>query len=80
MLLTAFALQQRFSFWTTESERIFPVHFLANKEAVLLFVLSSALNAWGYIPLYYNTALLPIHQRRRCLERGSEAATAFISV
>lgn len=53
VLVTAFALQQRFSLWTTESERIFPVHFLANKEAVLLFVLNSASNAGGYIPLYY---------------------------
>lgn len=52
-LVTIFALQQWFSFTTSESERIFPVHFLAKKEAVLLFVLCSAANAGGYVPLYY---------------------------
>ena len=53
VLVTVFALQQRSSVWTNESERMFPVHFLANKEAVLLFVLNSASNAGGYVPLYY---------------------------
>ena len=53
VLVTAFALQQRFSIFTKESDRIFPVQFLGNKEAVLLFILSSASNAGGYIPLYY---------------------------
>ena len=53
VLVTAFALQQRLSFLTTEADRIFPVQFLAKKEALLLFVLSSASNAGGYIPLFY---------------------------
>ncbi|KAL8695938.1 MAG: hypothetical protein Q9201_007895 [Fulgogasparrea decipioides] len=53
ILVIALALQQAFSFATSSLQRIFPVHFLANKEAVLLFVLNSASNAGGYIPLYY---------------------------
>ena len=53
VLVTVFALQQRVSFLTKEPKRIFPVQLLAKKEAVLLFVLSSASNAGGYIPLYY---------------------------
>ena len=53
VLVTAFALQQNFSIFTEESNRIFPVQFLRNEEAVLLFILSSASNAGGYIPLYY---------------------------
>lgn len=53
VLVTAFALQQKFSIFTKESNRIFPLQFLRNKEAILLFILSSASNAGGYIPLYY---------------------------
>lgn len=53
LLSAAFALQQAFCFLTTQSGRLFPVQFLALKEATLLFILSSAANAGGYIPLYY---------------------------
>ena len=71
VLVTAFALQQQFSFWTSESERVFPVHFLANKEAILLFVLSSASNAGGYIPLYYIPLLFQV-------TRGDDALKAAV--
>lgn len=71
VLVTAFALQQRFSILTKESDRIFPVHFLRNKEAVLLFVLSSASNAGGYIPLYYIPLLFQF-------TRGDDALKAAV--
>lgn len=53
LLVTAFALQQRFIYLTSESGRIFPVQFLTMKEPVVLFILTSTANAGGYIPLFY---------------------------
>lgn len=52
-----FALQQRYSFLTTVPDRMFPIHFLKNKEAVLLFILSAACNTAAFVPIYY----LPIY-------------------
>ncbi|KAL8725088.1 MAG: hypothetical protein Q9166_007582 [cf. Caloplaca sp. 2 TL-2023] len=53
VLLIVFALQQKFALSTQLSYRIFPVAFLMDKEAILLFVLGCAANAGGYVPLYY---------------------------
>lgn len=71
VLLAAFAVQQRFNIFTKESDRIFPVQFLGNKEAVLLFILSSASNAGGYIPLYYIPLLFQF-------TRGDDALKAAV--
>ena len=49
----AFALQQVFAFSTKVEHRMFPVSFLKDKEAVLLFVLMITCNAGGFIPVYY---------------------------
>ena len=49
----AFALQQIFAVGTKDEHRMFPVSFLKNKEAVLLFVLMTTGNAGGFIPVYY---------------------------
>ncbi|KAI9656353.1 MAG: hypothetical protein M1831_004605 [Alyxoria varia] len=52
-LCIVFALQQGFGFLTDRSSRVFPMHFLRRKEPVLLFVASAAVNAAGFIPVYY---------------------------
>jgi MFS family permease len=58
ILLVAFVVQQKFSFFTKAENRMFPVHFLKMKEPVLLFILMAAANTCGmmmmyYIPLYF---------------------------
>lgn len=52
-LCIAFALQQVFAFGTKVEHRMFPVSFLKNKEATLLFILMTTCNAGGFIPVYY---------------------------
>ena len=52
-LCIVFALQQGFEFLTDRSSRVFPMHFLRSKEPVLLFVACAAVNAAGFIPVYY---------------------------
>lgn len=52
ILLIAFALQQAFCLFTNESKRMFPVHFLGNMEADLLFVAAACGNAAMFIPLF----------------------------
>lgn len=53
ILTIVFALQQAFSIFTRNQDRMFPVHFLRNKEAVLLFVITAAGNCAAFIPIYY---------------------------
>ena len=53
LLLMAFAMQQYFTFLTKLASRLFPVVFLKNKEALLLFVLTATFNSAGFIPIYY---------------------------
>lgn len=53
LLLMAFAAQQYFTFLTKSASRLFPVVFLKNKEALLLFVLTATFNSAGFIPIYY---------------------------
>ncbi|KAL8961058.1 MAG: hypothetical protein Q9193_002329 [Seirophora villosa] len=71
VLLIAFALQQKFATFTSPSNRIFPVHLLLSKEAVLLFVLGCAANAGGYVPLYY----IPLYFQ---FTRGNAALEAAV--
>lgn len=49
----AFGIQQAYSILTTETQRVFPVHFLKNLNAVLLFISMAAVNVAGFIPIYY---------------------------
>lgn len=49
----AFALQQIFTFGTKAEHRMFPVSFLKNEEATLLFVLMTTCNAGDSILVYY---------------------------
>ena len=71
VLLIAFVLQQKFVIMTQPSSRIFPLDFLFNKEAVLLFVLGCAANAGGYVPLYY----IPLYFQ---FTRGNAALEAAV--
>ena len=58
----------------------FSVQFLAKKEALLLFVLSSASNAGGLHTLVLHSALHPFYQRRWCIKCGCEITTVHVSV
>ncbi|KAL8935279.1 MAG: hypothetical protein Q9211_004782 [Gyalolechia sp. 1 TL-2023] len=53
LFAVAFAVQQTLTVLTTESDRMFPVHFLKMKEPVLLFIAMAAANAGGFIAIYY---------------------------
>ncbi|KAF2088014.1 major facilitator superfamily transporter [Saccharata proteae CBS 121410] len=53
VLLVAFAIQQRYSWFTNPEERMFPCHLLLNKEANLLFICSACANTAGFLPIYY---------------------------
>lgn len=51
--LIAYALQQTFSIFTTEDNRVFPVHFLKSRTLVLLYTATAGGGAAQAIPLYY---------------------------
>lgn len=53
VLFIVFAVQQKLALLTTIADRMFPVHFFKNKEALLLFVLAAACNTAAFIPIYY---------------------------
>lgn len=71
VLLVAFAVQQRFAWLTTTSERMFPVHLLSSMEANLLFVAAAGCNAAGFIPIYY----IPVYFQ---FTRGDTALEAAV--
>ncbi|TPX13643.1 uncharacterized protein E0L32_005846 [Thyridium curvatum] len=52
-LFLVFGIQQDYAILTSKSNRIFPSHFLRNPNAVLLYICASAVNAAGFIPIYY---------------------------
>ena len=52
-LFIVFGIQQGYTFFTSATNRIFPVHFLRNTDAVLLYICASAVNAAGFVPIYY---------------------------
>ncbi|KAF1844287.1 MFS general substrate transporter [Cucurbitaria berberidis CBS 394.84] len=53
VLFVAFSAQQGLALLTTKERRLFPVVFLHNKEAVLLFILTATFNSAAFIPIYY---------------------------
>ncbi|KAI6087312.1 major facilitator superfamily domain-containing protein [Hypoxylon rubiginosum] len=53
VLFIAFAVQQSLALFTSPSNRIFPVHFMRNWNAVLLFICAAAVNTAGFVPIYY---------------------------
>ena len=70
-LFIVFALQQKFAILTKPSRRMFPLDFVLNKDAVLLFLLGCAANAGGYVPLYY----IPLYFQ---FTRGNAALEAAV--
>lgn len=66
LLTIMLGAQQYYSFLTTTATRMFPIHFLKNKEAVLLFICAAACNAGAFIPIYY----IPIYFQ---FTRGDDA-------
>ena len=53
ILWIVFAVQQTFSIFTSPENRMFPVHLLKNKEAVLLFICCASVGAVAYVSVYY---------------------------
>ncbi|KAJ5628751.1 hypothetical protein N7490_010979 [Penicillium lividum] len=53
VLWISFAVQQNLSLFTRPLDRMFPIQFLRNKEALLLFILAASCNAAVFIPIYY---------------------------
>jgi hypothetical protein len=51
--LVAYVVQQAFSIFTTDENRIFPVHFLRSRTLVLLYVATGGAGAALSITLYY---------------------------
>lgn len=51
--LIAYVVQQAFSIFTTDENRIFPVHFLRSRTLVLLYVATGGAGAAQAITLYY---------------------------
>ncbi|KAF2150682.1 MFS general substrate transporter [Myriangium duriaei CBS 260.36] len=53
VLIICFAVQQVFLIFTRIEDRIFPVHYVSNFNAVLLFISTAAVNTAAFIPIYY---------------------------
>lgn len=49
----AFGIQQSLLLFTSQKDRVFPTHFLRNRNPVLLFICAAACNTAGFIPIYY---------------------------
>jgi len=71
VLLVVFAVQQRYSWYTTITERMFPCHLLKVKEAILLFIAASCCNVAGFIPIFY----VPVYFQ---FSRGDDALEAAV--
>ena len=53
LLWVAFGVQQSFNIFTTPENRMFPVHLMKNKEAVLLFFIGVCVATISYVDVYY---------------------------
>lgn len=71
VLFAVFAVQQSYTILTSLSTRIFPVQFLRNWNAVLLFCCAAAVNTAGFVPIYY----VPLYFQ---FTRGDSAITAAV--
>ncbi|KAJ5191896.1 uncharacterized protein N7498_010881 [Penicillium cinerascens] len=71
VLLLLFALQQRFTIGTTDTERIFPADFLRQPLMWLLFALMCSASTCVFIPTYY----IPLYFQ---FVRGDSALTAGV--
>jgi MFS family permease len=71
VLFILFGIQQTYTILTSLTTRLFPVHFMKNWNAVLLFCSAAAVNAAAFIPIYY----VPLYFQ---LTRGDSAITAAV--
>jgi MFS family permease len=53
LLTIIFLLQQGFTVATNPTDRLFPIHFLKNKDAVLLAIIAAASDVTTFVPIYY---------------------------
>ncbi|PYH98639.1 MFS general substrate transporter [Aspergillus ellipticus CBS 707.79] len=65
-----FAVQQGLALLTTKDNRLFPVVFLFNKEAMLLSILTAAFMSSGFIPIYYIPSYFQFTRGDGALESG----------
>ena len=71
VLFIVFAIQQTFTIFTTEDNRLFPVHLVQRKEPVLLFIAGASGGAAIYLVLYY----IPLYFQ---FTRGDSAIKAAV--
>ncbi|KAK0616591.1 major facilitator superfamily transporter [Immersiella caudata] len=69
--LVAFAVQQRYSWWTTTAERLYPAQLLRNREADLLALSAICSNMAIFIPIFY----IPVYFQ---FTRGDSAIVAAV--
>lgn len=53
VVLTAYAIQQTFTIFTTKENRLFPVDFLKNRALVLLYILTACTATGLFVAIYY---------------------------
>ncbi|KAI8631798.1 major facilitator superfamily domain-containing protein [Xylariaceae sp. FL1651] len=70
----AFALQQYFSLFTTQENRIFPCHFLRDRTLLLVFICSACLGGGLFVTIYY----LPLFFQFVRADNGIEAAVRLL--
>lgn len=71
VLFIAFGIQQTYTIFTGLTSRIFPIQFMRNWNAVLLFCCAAAVNTAGFVPIYY----VPLYFQ---FTRGDSAITAAV--
>jgi MFS family permease len=71
VLFIIFGLQQTYTVLTNTTNRMFPIQFMRNFNAVLLFMVAAAINTSGFIPIYY----IPLYFQ---FTRGDDAIQAAV--
>ncbi|KAK0660106.1 major facilitator superfamily domain-containing protein [Cercophora samala] len=71
VLFILFGVQQTYTIFTNLTSRIFPIQFMRNWNAVLLFCCAAAVNTAGFVPIYY----VPLYFQ---FTRGDSAITAAV--
>lgn len=71
VLFIVLAIQQGIPILTDLRNRVFPAHFLRNHNAVILYAITSAVNAASFIPIYY----IPLYFQ---FTRGDDAILAAV--
>lgn len=72
--LAIYAVQQRFSLFTTPENRLFPVDFLKSRSMWLLHISTACASTTFFIPLYY----LPLYYQFVHGENGTESAVRLL--